>query len=233
VVSCRPGDTDAQVLVSAAASLTDAFTEIEASFEEANPGVDVVLNVGASSALGDAILEGAPVDVYAPADLANMEEVEEALGLNGSMAVFARNSLQIAVPPGNPAGIDGLGDFAEDELLLGLCAEEVPCGSLARRALASAGVDPEIDTHEHDARALLTKIEADELDAGIVYSTDVISSGGGVEGVVIPADHNQPNDYPIAVMRGSPSRGPASAFVEFVLSAPGREILHRYGFTTP
>lgn len=231
--SCRGGgDADTELLVSAAASLTDVFAEVETAFEESNAGIDVILNLGGSSSLRQQILEGAPVDVFASADIRNMDQLVDA-GEVDQAVVFTRNSMQIAVPPGNPAGITGLGDFERDPLLIGLCAEDVPCGALAREALARAGVSPSIDTNEPDVRALLTKIEAGELDAGITYVTDVISATGAVDGIDIPQSENAVADYPIAVLRRAPNQETAASFVEFVLSDEGQAILARYGFSAP
>jgi molybdate transport system substrate-binding protein len=224
---------EGELLVSAAASLTDAFGEIESAFEVANPGVDVVLNLAGSSALREQILEGAPADVFASANMTNMEKVVAADEAADRPVVFALNLLEIAVPAGNPAGITGLEDFGRDELLIGLCAEGVPCGDFARVALAGAGVSPSIDTNEPDVRALLTKIELDELDAGITYVTDIASAGGAVDGVEIPEDDNVVAEYPITVLANAQNPAAAEAFVEFVLSDRGKAILGSYGFTTP
>jgi molybdate transport system substrate-binding protein len=226
-------ESEGELLVSAAASLTDAFGEIGAAFEAANPGIDVVLNLGASSALREQILEGAPADVFASANTSNMDQVAEAEEVAGEAEIFVTNSLQIAVPAGNPAGVVSLDDFANEELLIGLCAEDVPCGEFGREALASAGVTPSIDTNEPDVRALLTKIEAGELDAGITYVTDVMSTDGAVEGVDIPEESNVVAEYPIAVLAGAPNPDAAAAFVEFVLSEEGQAILTAYGFASP
>jgi molybdate transport system substrate-binding protein len=219
-------------LVSAAASLTDAFGEIEIVFEVANPGVDVVLNLGPSSGLREQILEGAPADVFASANTSNMDQVVEA-GEASDPEIFVRNLLQIAVPTGNPGDVAGLDDFARDELFIGLCAEDVPCGEFAREVLANAGVTPAIDTNEPDVRSLLTKVEEGELDAGIVYVTDVLSTEGAVEGVDIPEDQNVIADYPIATLASAPNPDGARAFVEFVLSDEGQSILAEYGFASP
>lgn len=228
-----PGPVESDVLVSAAASLTGAFAEVEAAFEVASPDVDVVLNLGSSSSLREQILEGAPADVFASADTTNMDQVVEGGEVEGEGEIFARNLLQIAVPAGNPAGITGLADFADEELLIGLCAEGVPCGDLGRQALENAGVSPAIDTNEPDVRALLTKIEADELDAGIVYVTDVLSAGGAVEGIDIPEGQNVVAGYPIATLVNAPNPDGAAAFVAFVLSDEGRAILDDHGFSSP
>jgi len=227
------GPADGEVLVSAAASLTDAFGALETAFEASHPGVDVMLNLGGSSALREQILAGAPADVFAPANTANMDRVAADGAVVGTPEVFAGNHLEIAVPPGNPAGVTGLADFARSDLLIGLCAPGVPCGDYGREALAKAGVDPSVDTEEPNVRALLTKIEAGELDAGIVYVTDVAASGGTVDGIEIPDDVNVFAEYPIAVLSGAPNPIGATAFTTFVLSDRGGEILAGYGFDRP
>ncbi len=222
-----------EILVSAAASLTDAFAEIESGFEAAHPGTDVVLNLAGSSSLRTQILEGAPVDVFASADTATMDQVVEAGQVSGQPRIFARNRMQIAVPAGNPAGVAGLGDLADAGLRVGLCAEGVPCGDFARQVFEKAGVVPSPDTEEPDVRALLTKIELGELDAGVTYVTDVASTYGAVEGIDIPDSLNAVAAYPIAVLSGAPHAEGAEAFVAFVLSGAGRVILARYGFSAP
>lgn len=224
------GALTGEVVVSAAASLTDAFAAVEAEFETTHPGVDVVLNLAGSSTLREQILQGAPVDVFAAANASTMDEVVEAGAVVGDPAVLVRNRLQIAVPAGNPGGVTRLADFSRGELLIGLCAEGVPCGDFARQALAQAGVTPSIDTNEPDVRALLTKIAAGELDAGITYVTDVSATAGGVEGIDIPEDQNVVAAYQVAVMAGAPNPAAAEAFVAFVRSEAGRRILTAYGF---
>jgi molybdate transport system substrate-binding protein len=206
---------------------------VKAAFEEANPGTDVVLNLGSSSTLREQILEGAPADVFASANTSNMDQVVEAGENAVEPEIFVTNLLQIAVPAGNPAGVTGLADFADEQLLIGLCAEEVPCGEFGREALANAGVTPSIDTNEPDVRALLTKVGAGEVDAGIVYVTDVISTDGAVEGVEIPEEDNVLAEYPIAALNSAPNPDGAAAFVEFVLSDEGQSILADFGFMAP
>ncbi len=227
------GPVQGEILVSAAGSLTDAFAGIEEAFEVAHPGTDVILNLAASSALREQILQGAPADVFASANTANMDQVVDGGDTVGDPIVFVHNLLQIAVPAGNPAGIAGLGDFAREELVIGLCAEGVPCGDFARESLALAGVDPAVDTDEPNVRALLTKIELGEVDAGITYVTDVASAGGTVDGVDIPAAVNVVADYPIAVLKNAPNPDGAEAFVAFVVSESGREIMAGFGFALP
>jgi molybdate transport system substrate-binding protein len=227
------GEAEGEILVSAAASLTDAFGAVEAAFEEANPGTDVVLNLGSSSTLREQILEGAPADVFASANTSNVDQVVEAGENADDPEIVVTNSLQIAVPEGNPGGVTGLADFANEDLVIGLCAEEVPCGEFGREALANAGVTPSIDTDEPDVRALLTKVEAGEVDAGIVYLTDVMSTEGAVEGIEIPEEDNVVAEYPVVALNGAPNPEGAAAFVEFVLSDEGQAILADFGFVTP
>jgi molybdate transport system substrate-binding protein len=233
VVACgTPTEDEGQVRIFAAASLTDAFEEIAMAFEAAEPAFDVQLNLGGSSSLREQILEGAPADVFASANTSNMDQVIEA-GEASSWATLATNILQIAVPAGNPGGVTGLSDFAREELLIGLCAEGVPCGDFGRQALDAAGVLAAVDTNEADVRALLVKIEAGELDAGIVYVTDVRAAGDRVEGVDIAPASNVVATYPIATLTNAPNPDGASAFVAFTLSEEGRAVLARYGFSLP
>jgi molybdate transport system substrate-binding protein len=219
--------------VFAGASLTDAFTEIGDAFSEENPDVTVEFNFAGSSALATQIQEAAPADVFASADENNMQKVVDTGEVTADPQIFTTNILEIAVPAGNPGGVDGLDDFANAELLIGLCAEEVPCGRFGRQVLTNAGVTPSIDTNEPDVRSLLTKIEADELDAGIVYVTDVRSAGDAVEGVEIPTDVNVVATYPIAPIATAPNPDAAEAFIAFVQSGAGQDILSSYGFLQP
>jgi molybdate transport system substrate-binding protein len=222
-----------EIVVFAAASLTDAFTEIGEAFHDANPAASVTFNFGPSSGLETQIEEGAPADVFASADQNNMQKAVDDGAITGEPEVFARNRLAIVVPAGNPGGVDALEDFADDRLLIGLCAEEVPCGRFGREALANAGVEPAIDTNEPDVRALLTKVESGDLDAGIVYVTDVRAAGDSVEGIEIPADVNVEATYPIGALVESGTADVADAFIAYVLSADGQAILAAHGFLGP
>jgi molybdate transport system substrate-binding protein len=231
--SCGAATDEDELLVFAAASLTDAFAAVAEAYEAAHPETDVVLSFASSSSLRDQILEGAPADVFAAANTATMDQVVGAGAAAGEPAAFTANELQIAVPPGNPAGVTGLDDFAADDLLIGLCAATAPCGNFALQSLEKAGVVPTIDTNEPDVRALLTKIEAGELDAGIVYRTDVIAAAGKVDGIGIPAGFNVRADYPIAALAEAPHPAAAASFVAFVLSDEGQEIMDGFGFVSP
>jgi molybdate transport system substrate-binding protein len=227
------GRREVRLLVFAAASLTDVFGELVELFEERHPGVAIDLSFAGSSSLAVSILEGAPADVFASASEATMARVVAGGESAGAPRVFARNALEIAVPAGNPAGVTGLADFARPDLLIGLCARQVPCGAFARRALEEAGVAPSIDTAEPSVRALLTKLEVGELDAGLVYRTDVGAAGGRVTGIPIPEELNAPSAYPIVRLRHGEHPAAGEAFVELVLSAEGQGILGRWGFLAP
>lgn len=218
------------LIVLAAASLTESFTELGEMFEAANPGVTVIFNFGASSTLAQQIASGAPVDVFAAASPSTMSVVtDDGLGA-GAATIFARNRLQIAVPAGNPAGVRGLADFADKDLTIALCAPEVPCGSATVRAFELAGVTPAPDTLEQDVKATLTKVELGEVDAGLVYRTDVIAAGDLVEGIDFSESAEVINDYLIIGLAAATNAGGAHAFVDFALSAAGQRVLSAAGF---
>jgi len=221
-----------ELLVSSAASLTDVFAELETGFEREHPGIDVVINLAGTPTLRRQILEGAPADVFASAGQADMDEVEASGLISGLPRVFASNRLQIAVRRGNPTEVEGLADLAESERLVGLCAETIPCGRLARMVLDAAGVNAAVDSEEPNVRALLSKIAGGDLDVGIVYETDVTAEPE-VEGVDIPEGVNRVNQYLIAVLAGSSDQGTAQDFVAYVLSPAGQAIISDHGFASP
>ena len=221
-----------QITVFAAASLTKAFTEIGMAFEEANPDADVQFNFAGSSTLAQQINQGAPVDVFASASPKQMQAVVDAGNATGEGTVFVQNTLQIVVPAGNPAGVTGLADFGKQELAIALCAEQVPCGDAALQALQAAGVTPAPDTLEQDVKAVLTKVMLNEADAGLVYRTDVLSAGHGVEGIDFPEAAQAVNEYPIVTLAGAPNAQGAQAFVDYVLSDDAKAVLARSGFGT-
>jgi molybdate transport system substrate-binding protein len=229
-----PSDSDASsITVFAAASLTGAFTEIGEAFSATNPDVDVVFSFAASSELVAQIDEGAPADVFASADLENMTKLTEADGVAGPPEVFATNVSAIIVAAGNPLGIEAIADLGEPDLVVVICASEVPCGRYAAEIFANAGVAVTPDSFEQNVKAVVTKVTLGEADAGIAYATDVIAAGGEADGVEIPADINVVADYPIAVPNGGPNPDGGQAFVEFVLSEAGQSILASYGFSAP
>ncbi len=218
------------VSVFAAASLTDVFRELIVDFEEKHPEYNVELNVGGSSSLREQIRAGAPADVFASANV----EISASLFDDGLLAaapdVFATNRLTIAVPPGNPGAVTRVEDFAREELLIGLCAEAVPCGQAALATFEELGVVPLPDTNEPDVRSLMTKIELGELDVGVVYETDVLASDAGVEALTFDSAASSVTAYPIAAVGDAPNPDGADAFVAFVLSGDAARVITSHGF---
>ncbi|MEV0247179.1 molybdate ABC transporter substrate-binding protein [Nocardia sp. NPDC050712] len=221
------------VTVFAAASLTETFKQLGTEFEAAHPGVKVVYSFGASSALAEQIKQGAPADVFASAAPANMQQVVDAGEVQGSPATFASNRLEIAVPKGNPGKITGLADFGKTEPKLALCAEQVPCGAAAKKVFEIAGITPQPDTREQDVKAVLTKVTLGEVDAALVYRTDVQAAGGKVEGIDFPESGKAVNAYPIAPLAEAPNAKAAAAFVDFIKSDQAKQVFAGAGFDTP
>jgi molybdate transport system substrate-binding protein len=237
VASCADEDgADAggsKITVFAAASLTDAFTELGEAFAEANPGASATFSFAASSELVTQINEGAPADAFASADQSTMAKLTDA-GSNGSEpVVFATNALQIITAPGNPEGISGVADLADPDLVVVTCAVEVPCGTYAEEVFAAAGVTVKPKSYEENVRAVATKVVLGEADAGLVYATDVIAAGDDAGGVEIPAEVNVVAEYAIALTAEARDPETAQTFIDFVLGADGQAILGRYGFTAP
>jgi molybdate transport system substrate-binding protein len=222
--------TPGEIKVFAAASLTAAFTELGQRFTAANGGGEVTFNFAGSQALATQLRQGAPADVFAPADLANMDKVTD---LVGTPRNFASNQLQIVVEQGNPRNIGGLDDLANPDLKVVLAAPEVPAGRYAAEALGKAGVTVEPVSEEDNVKAVVTKVSLGEADAGIVYVTDVTAGGDKVEGVDIPEDQNVLATYPIATVPESTSPDQAQAFMDLVLSAEGQQVLRANGFLPP
>jgi molybdate transport system substrate-binding protein len=224
--SASPGE----IKVFAAASLTAAFTELGRQYTAANGGTKVTFNFAGSQALATQIRQGAPADVFASADLTNMDKVKD---LTGTPQSFASNLLQIVVEKGNPRGVGGLDDLASSDLKVVLAAPEVPAGKYAAEVLARAGVDVTPVSQEDNVKAVVTKVSLGEADAGIVYVTDVTAGGDQVEGVAIPEDQNVLATYPIATVEASTAKDRAQAFMDLVLSAEGERVLKTYGFLPP
>ena len=214
----------------AAASLTKTFTQIGAEFENAHPGTKVRFSFAGSSDLVAQLQQGAPADVFASADTRNMEKAAADALTAGAPVVFASNTLQIAVPAGNPAGVTSLQDLAKPGVKVVVCAAQVPCGSAAAKVEAAAGLDIEPVSEEQNVTDVLGKVLAGEADAGLVYVTDVKDAGGRVEGVEVPETSVAVNTYPIAALRGSRNPVLAAAFVEAVTSRAGQSVLAAAGF---
>ena len=222
----------ASITVFAAASLTGPFTELAERFEALHPGASVRLSFAGSSDLATQIAEGAPADVFASADAATMARLAEA-GLVDAPEALATNVLAIAVPPGNPAGIDSFADLAAPGVRLVACAARVPCGAAAERVARQAGVDLAPVSEESSVTGVLGKVASGEADAGLVYVTDVIGSGGAVEDVPFPEAEGAVNVYPIATVSRAARPAEADAFVAFVLGEEGGAVLAAAGFGPP
>lgn len=221
------------VTVFAAASLTGTFTQLGKDFEAAHPGVTVKFNFGGSDTLAASIVSGAPADVFAAASTATMDTVTKAGDGTGIPNIFVKNQLEIAVPPGDPKGIKTLADLAKPGVKVALCAASVPCGAAAVKAEAAGNIKITPVTLETDVKAALTKVELGEVDAAVVYQTDVKAAGGKVQGVDFAESAQAINTYPIDALKGAPNPSGAQAFVAFVLSAHGRDVMSAAGFQLP
>lgn len=226
-VSPSPAPLTGDLVVFAAASLQQTFTRLGDLLMAQHPDLHVTFSFGASSTLAQQLDQGAPADVFASANAATMAA---ASGVTEAPVTFAHNSLEIVVPAGNPGHVTGLADFARPRLKIAVCAVEVPCGSAAATAFAAAGVTPAPDTYEKDVTAALTKAVLGEVDAALVYRTDVRSAGAAVQGIDFPQAAAARNDYPIATVVGSHNAEAARAFVALVLSAEGQRVLTDAGF---
>lgn len=221
-----------ELTIYAAASLKDAFDEIANDFETENPGVDIVPIVyDGSSTLVTQLSEGAVADVFASADEANMAKAVDAGVVAGSV-LFATNTLVIAMPEGNPAGVTSLADLADPAVSTVVCAPEVPCGAATERLLAAAGVEITPVSFEQNVTAVLTKVAADIADAGFVYRTDV-AQRDDVESIVPAEAVDVVNRYPIAVLEDATNPEAAEAFLDYVTGAAGQAVLAKYGFGAP
>jgi molybdate transport system substrate-binding protein len=224
------GELSSTLTVLAAASLTDVFTDLGDRLMADHPSLEVRFSFAGSSALATQIVQGAPADVFASANESQMRVVTDAALQADDPTVFAENVLEIAVPPGNPGGVTGLTDFADPSLALAICAPDVPCGAAARQVFEAAGVTAVPDTEEEDVRAALTKVELGEVDAALVYASDVQSAGADVEGIAFPEAEEAVNDYPICMLADAPNPDAAQAFVDLVRSEEGQDALDDAGF---
>lgn len=230
--------------VFAAASLTDAFTEIGDAFETENPGVEISFNFGNSSILAVQLVEGAPADVFASANERQIEVVQEAGRITDPAQIFARNRLVIAIPADNPADIQSLADLANPGVLLVLVAPDAPVRVYTDVMLEQLAADPDygeayrdavmanVVSEEDNVRQVVAKIVLGEADAGIVYQSDITPDvADEVQAVAIPDEINPIALYPIAVLGDSANPGLAQMFVDYVLSDVGQEMLVSWGFS--
>ena len=219
--------------VLAAASLTQAFTTAGNDLHARYPDLDVKFSFAGSPTLVTQIQQGAPADVFAAADNANMQKVVSGGFALTAPSVFAHNKLEIAVQSGNPKHISSVSDLANPAIKVVVCAPGVPCGTYASTVFGKAGVKVTPVSQEQDVKSVLTKVGLGEADAGIVYVTDVRSAGTQVQGVVIPDDLNTTAEYPIVELKSEQNAAAARAFVQYVLGATGQKLLAGYGFLPP
>jgi len=227
--------------VYAAASLTDAFTEIGKAFEASNSGVTVVFNFGGSQNLRTQIEQGAPADVFASATTKEMDTlIAQNMVKAGAPKVFLTNRLVVILPKDNPAGVASLEDLSNPGLKLVLAAEEVPAGRYAREMLDNLntlfGADykdkvlANVVSNEDNIRQAVTKVQLGEADASIVYVSDAVATPD-LQKIEIPADVNVIAEYPIALLVESANSDLANEFVVYVLSPEGQATLKKWGFT--
>ncbi len=242
-VGCRsPGSEGAPSLtIFAAASLTDAFTELAQAFEERHPGVQVRINFGGSSQLAAQLREGAVADVFASANPVQMTAVVAAGRIApGAEQPFASNRLTLIVPADNPAAIMALPDLAKPGVALLLAVPGVPVRAYTDEIMST--LDDEVQrqiyanvvSEEDNVRQVAAKVALGEADAGIVYTSDVtLDIATLVREIPLPAGQNVIANYPIAPLEDAPHPELARAFVAFVGGEAGQAVLARWGFGPP
>jgi molybdate transport system substrate-binding protein len=227
--SASPKET---ITVFAAASLMGTFTQLGKQFETSHAGDTVKFSFGPSSGLATEITSGAPADVFASAAPANMDTVVKA-GDASNPQDFAKNTMEVAVPPKNPGKVTSVNDLAKKSVQVALCQPQVPCGVVAAEVFKNAGIKVTPKTLQPDVKSVLTQVELGNVDAGMVYVTDVMAAGTKVKGVKIPASDNASTLYPIATISDSKQKSIAEAFVAYVLSPAGQQVLTAAGFKQP
>ena len=223
------GALTGSITVFAASSLTEAFTTLGKQFAAAHPGAHVAFDFDSSSALASSIQQGQKADVFASASPTNMATVVSS-GDVDTPHDFTRNEMEIATPPGNPAGIRSVADLARTGVKVALCDPAVPCGATAEKVFQNAKVTVKATASEPDVKSTLGVVTTKEVDAGMVYVTDVRAAGSQVTGVPIPSSVNASTTYPIATVKDSAHHALAQAWVDYVLSAAGQKVLAADGF---
>lgn len=240
--ACSPGGSDRddtadtsepgpeqRLTVLAAASLTETFTELARELEAEQPGVEVTLAFDSSATLAQQALEGAPADLLATADTRTIESAADALA--AAPEVFATNTLVLVVPAGNPAGIESLDDLAGATFVT--CVETAPCGASWAALADQQDVEAEPASLEVDVKAVLARVVADEVDAGVVYATDAVAAGDAVETLDLPGAEQQVTSYALGLLTQSSQPGLAQDFADLVLGETGQRVLTDAGFGPP
>ena len=228
--SAGTGPSPTSATVFAAASLQPAFDKVAGRLR-AGQNLQVTYSYAGSQTLTSQLTQGAQADVFASADTAHMTTLQKAGLIDGTPRIFVRNRLEIAVERGNPKGIHNLADLSRQGLLVVLADPSVPAGKYAQQALAIAGVTVHPASLEPQVTGVLNKVALGEADAGIVYVSDIKTSGK-VDGIAIPDSENIIADYPIAKLKGAQNKAAADAFIAYVLSSQGQAILSAAGFET-
>jgi molybdate transport system substrate-binding protein len=222
-----------KIIVFAAASLKQTFTDIGDQFKTDNPGASVEFSFAGSSDLVTQLTQGAPADVFASADNKNMDKAAQAGLLAGDPVNFASNTLTIAVPPGNPKKIASFKDLTQQGLDVVVCAPQVPCGSATQKVEQDTGVTLNPVSEESSVTDVLNKVETGQADAGLVYVTDAAGAGNKVAAVPFQESAGAVNTYPIAVLKQSKNQELARKFVDMVTGEAGQKVLNAAGFAKP
>jgi len=221
------------LVVFAAASLKQSFTQIGEQFKTDNSGTSVEFSFAGSSDLVTQLTQGAKADVFAAADTKNMDKARDGGLLAGDPVNFASNVLTIAVAPGNPKGIASFKDLTRDGLDVVVCAPQVPCGSATEKVEKATGVELKPVSEESSVTDVLNKVTTGEADAGVVYVTDVAGAGDKVTGVDFPESKEAVNTYPIAALKDSANVELAQKFIAYVTGEAGQKVLDQAGFGKP
>lgn len=246
LTSCSAGSTTAassspsasstsstgSITVFAAASLQKTFTELGKQYEAAHPGATIEFSFAGSSDLVTQIQNGAPADVFASADTKNMDKLATS-DLQGSPEDFAKNTLEIAVAPGNPKKITDFKDLTNAGVQVVTCASPVPCGAATEKVEQATGITLKPVSEEQSVTDVLGKVSSGQADAGLVYVTDVKGAAGKVDGVTFKDASSAVNTYPIAVLKETKNPELAAAFSDYVRSNAGQKVLHAAGFQAP
>jgi molybdate transport system substrate-binding protein len=219
-----------KIMVFAAASLKQTFTDIGEQLKTDNPGASVEFSFAGSSDLVTQLTQGAQADVFASADTNNMDKAARAGLLAGDPVNFASNTLTIAVAPGNPKKIASFKDLTQQGLNVVVCAPQVPCGSATQKVEQATGVKLNPVSEESSVTDVLNKVETGQADAGLVYVTDAKGAGDKVAVVDFPEAAGAVNTYPIAVLKDSKTPDVARKFVDLVTGEAGQKVLTAAGF---
>ncbi|WP_430333272.1 molybdate ABC transporter substrate-binding protein [Rhodococcus sp. ACT016] len=221
------------ITVYAAASLKSTFTRLGEQFEKDHPGTNVEFSFAGSSDLVSQLNQGAPADVFASADTANMTKAVDAGLVEGAPVNFATNTLTIVTPPGNPRNITSFADLAAPGNKVVVCAPQVPCGSATQKIENATGVTLSPVSEESSVTDVLGKVTTGQADAGLVYVTDAAGAGNAVTTVPFPESSTVVNTYPIAELKNSGNKATAEQFIALVTGPDGRQVLADAGFGAP